>query len=162
MTKAILGLLGLQTVLLLVLTFRIADLERIDSTTRAYAEERTLPLQNNDRAAARPQSVGLSAEEIREIVRSEMALAVSEITVAQSSNSAATPQRQPLIDERQIELMRASVEADLNAMRATGRSTPSEMAALQSKIAKLPPRERKAALDRLTKAINDGYIDAQL
>jgi hypothetical protein len=100
---------------------------------------------------------GLSAEDIRQIIREEIAsLATSNQYAAKSASGPSSSG--PVANEASRHL-KTSLQRDLDSYIARGAINNSEMANLQIKIAHLPAEDRGEILSRLTKALNSGEVD---
>ena len=108
----------------------------------------------------------LSTREIvRQVMREELAsfqddivLAVkTELSIEAEARTATVPtvSNPPPNTE-----LKAEVDRDLYSMISQGSATPSEMAALQSKIAQLPAEQRSEALSEISRAMNEGRLAA--
>jgi hypothetical protein len=167
-TRALFVILAAQTALILFLTLRFAaveerlgDLATSVATTRDEPASRTPDEAVEERSIAARASapIGASPDEIREIVRNEMdALAWRILESKDEKRPAAT---RPAPSPGDVAALNAAVAGELSSFIASGRASPIEMQALQQKIARLPPGERDKALKQLTKAINDGRLDAR-
>lgn len=167
-TRILLAVLAAQTALILYLTVRSISIEaRIGELAEAVAISRaeTPPHARNDGAGERsstsptPAANSASPDEIRAIVRNEMDALAWRILNNQESPRPAPIRPAPKPSD--VAALNAAIASELNSFLANGRATPGEMHALQQKIARLPPGEREKALGELTKAMNDGRLDAR-
>ncbi len=99
-------------------------------------------------------TAGLSAEEVRAIVREELARA-GQAAERQQPADYSLPEVE---SQARLEAFYLEVEAYVGR----GMISDQEMSDLQSQMAGLNPPEQKLALRRLTQAINSGGVDARL
>lgn len=98
----------------------------------------------------------LSGDEIRDILRAELAARPA----ATGAPAAAAAPAAPRADPAQIKRAIAEIDADI-ARASHGRPvTPGELDQIGAKIAELPADERQAAFLRLTRAVNSGELNA--
>ena len=104
-------------------------------------------------------SSGLTPDDIRSIIREELAEASAQNTTDQKA-----PQRSIENSLSVSETADRTLEFDrtINRYIALGAISPGQMADLQNQIARLPPTQRSAALSRLSKAMNEGLLEGQL
>ncbi len=154
-----------QTALLAMLGLRVAaiDLETdqiardVDAARRiAEAPAPQTPIAPARESASSFGAPLLTAEQARAIFREE--LAALDIPAAQSATQAKAPAPAQTSPE-ETRRMAATVAGDINYYKGVGAISPPEMEVLQTKIAKLPLDERRAALTDLAKAMTRGEID---
>ncbi len=185
--KWLIGLSALQVLLLAIFGFRVIAIDmRTDEIAEAADAARlaaqSLVTQSNNRAA-RPvaqTSPALSAatddpasltdegdEALRLIIREELAAwgasgSAAGITgagpqaVTHSALQAAKP-----YDPAQAVIAQSAFDQDFDRYKSRGRITNAEMDQLQAKLAELPPEAQRAALMKLTRAINNGEIEGR-
>jgi hypothetical protein len=161
-TRWLIGLAAAQLVAVGMLALKIGALEsRIEDAIAADAgaagEMRAAP--SPTRAASQATTIG--AEEIRAILREELAahansegsrdrtFAANEAPPTGAS-LAASPPPDPAVA--------SAVRAEFQSHLSRGRISKTDMATLQLNMAKLPPAERTQLLRELTKAMNDGRL----
>lgn len=106
-------------------------------------------------------------EIVRQVVREELARVESDLsvlisdevqrlakTLSQSTIGPAASNPPPNAS------LKAEVDSEIYAMISQGNASPSEMASLQSKIARLPDSQRREALSEISRAMNDGRLAA--
>ncbi len=159
----LLVMLGLHAIKLDMRTDQLVD--SVDTLNRdiQQASPDTAPIQW---AAASSSDGGLTADDIRMIMREEYQAIAGEEGAATPVRSAATssssPQQPaPVYDQRQTVLTQSAIDQEMERLRSMNVVPPADMMSLQAKIAELPPEARRAALIRLTKAINSGEIKGQ-
>ena len=99
----------------------------------------------------------LDETEMRRVIREELAAAAAAPVAAQVSPTSATSES-PATSAAQVELVNRHVDQYLQA----GVISESEMARLQSDIAALDPAARRAAMQRIVRALNSGALDGRL
>jgi len=163
--KLLVALAVIQTAALAFLGFQILGIdERADEIAGTAAAMRAEPAQSAGLAAvSRPADPfgarGATADEIRQIVREEIA-ALRDANPAAAY--AATDDPPDVVVEADAQRLRESVRQDLDAYMRRGKIGEAEMADLQMKIAGLPAEQRREMLRELTKAMNSGGLDARL
>jgi hypothetical protein len=108
-----------------------------------------LPVANNDVQTF--ETAALSEDNIRRIIREELA-AVQETRPAEEP-----PRMPPHLAEQQ----RRAVDRQVDFLIAKGVANETDFAQLQMAAAKLPPDERQAVMNRLTRAMSAGDIDGR-
>ncbi len=96
-------------------------------------------------------TAALSEEDIRRIIREELAAAQERRAVAE------TPRAPQHVAEQQ----RRAVDRQIDFLIAKGVANETDFAQLQMAAAKLPPDERQAVMNRLTRAMSAGDIDGR-
>ena len=97
---------------------------------------------------------------MRRVIREEILAASAAIVPAQSGlarNPAETPPT-PVASPAQVALVNRRVDDYIQ----TGVISESEMVRLQSDIARLDPAARRAAMQKLVRAMNTGALDGRL
>lgn len=111
-------------------------------------------------------SITLSAEDVRHVVRAELALfaAAFESEGNQRGPTSQTQYTQSAVQPDPAETARQVTDVDtaMAGFMFRGRASSAEMADLQAMIARLPPPERDRALLQLNRAMNSGAIDAPM
>lgn len=119
-------------------------------------KERSSLMANNPDTADYRRS-GPSAEEIRQIVRQEIGLAVQRddppLVIEKDRPQVAVRNHQGHAD------LRNELETALAYFESVGEINAGEMAKLEAGLARLPADERKALLRRLARAISSGTIE---
>lgn len=168
MNRILVVLVVIQTVLIGAVILRFGALEaqtaRIEKTLAAEIRA----ADNAPAPAFAPSSArtALSAEEyeaLRAIVREEIDRLAAAIETprggaAEAPRSAQAPAMPPAEQARLYE----EFENELASLRARGALTPGDMAALEQKIARMPPADRTRALSRLSREMSEGTINAKL
>ncbi|MFC2954060.1 hypothetical protein ACFOOP_19140 [Marinicaulis aureus] len=148
-----------QTVLLAALGLKVVaiDMRTDDIAEAVKAQPSQLQTQADPAALSwdNARSASLSGEEMRNILREEIAALE---TLARATSAPAQPVK-PQHTPKQIKTAATAVDREINYFRSRGAIDEVEMASLQAKIAKLPLAERRAALSSLTKAMSKGEID---
>jgi len=119
-------------------------------------------------APASPVSFGSQAgqtcpteAQLRRIVREELAAATATMVAAQGSAPATRPvdaPPAPAASAAEVQRVNQLVDQYIQA----GVISDSEMARLQDEIATLDPTARRAAMQRLVRALNSGALDGRL
>ncbi|MAW80198.1 MAG: hypothetical protein CMI63_08160 [Parvularcula sp.] len=171
--KWLLTLSAIQTVLLAMLGLHALKLDMraddiADSVKRLDMQMAAAP----DAAPAQwtqSSSANVDADNIRAIIREELERIAADGALQNSARPAATAQGSPqsaaapapAYDKTQTLMTQAAIDQDLDRYAKRGAISALEMDQLHAKIAELPPEARRAALIRLTKAINSGEIKGQ-
>jgi hypothetical protein len=100
----------------------------------------------------------LDEAELRRVIREELVAAAAASVPAQGSPASAAGSPAPTASADQVEFVNQQVDEYIRA----GLISDSEMARLQSDIAKLDPAARRAALQKLVRALNTGALDGRL
>ena len=162
------AVLAVQVVLLSTILVRLmgleaelarvaADVDRAASGEPARAA--TLSFQERDQLLAA----------VRDAVRLELAASPQQASASRArppqvaAAEAVQPQRTPeaQVSPSEATQIVADVRRDIQSFSAGGAMTEADFAALQARIASLPPEERSAALSMLSRAISSGEIDAR-
>lgn len=161
MSRWLLILVGLQTVLVLVLVLKVFALEDQLAAFGVFTDEHmdSLP------ASTEPASLAGDAErltegQLRRIVSEEVAAVMSRQKVAASVN-----QPEPQIQEVSAEKYQARLENTMSQLEyyiAQGEISPGDMAQLQVDIARLDEESRSHVLSLLVKAVSTGELDGEL
>jgi hypothetical protein len=96
--------------------------------------------------------------QLRRVVREELMAAAAASVVAQGSPDGAVDSPAPASSQDQIELVNRRVDEYIRA----GVISDSEMTRLQRDIATLDPAARRAAMQKLVRAMNSGALDGRL
>jgi hypothetical protein len=146
-------LVGVQTVLIAALLFKISSLEtRMDAIASPAAPAGDI----RPAAAAAPATTSsITAGDVRAILREELAVLKPEL-----SERAVAPPPSP---QRTAETDRAYLDVQQATRRliAKGSASEAEMAALEMQIAELPAAQRRQALSAISRAISNGTLDAR-
>jgi len=81
--------------------------------------------------------------------------------VQRAASASSAPQQTASYNQGQTLLTQSAIDQDLEIYKKRGSISTIEMDQLHAQIAELPPEARRAALVRLTKAINSGEIKGQ-
>jgi hypothetical protein len=102
----------------------------------------------------------LDEAEMRRIIREELATATAAIVPAQGTPAPGQADNAPapVASPAQVALVNRQLDGYIQA----GVISDSEMARLQSEIGKLDPAARRAAMQRLVRALNSGALDGRL
>lgn len=119
-----------------------------------------------DRVAAQNNSGLFSEARLRQIIRDEAEAVLVSLPAVQRGPSdteteIASGDADEMVDFDHERELRA-VQQSLDYYTQVGRITASEMAQLQSEIAKLRPSERTAMFGRLARALNEGTLEGRL
>ncbi len=184
--KWLIGLGVVQTLLLAVLGLRIIAIDMRTDELAGMAESANLATQSlvtqaNARlsrseaqlAAGFPAPANgevsdpaVADETLRMIIREELAALSApghasggggQQAVTHSTRAAAQA-----YDPSQAIVAQTAFDQDFDRLKNRGRASDAEMAQLQMKIAELPPEAQRAALIKLTRAINNGEIAGRL
>lgn len=158
--RLLIALSIVQAVLLGIIGVRVMVIDARTDKIAAAGTAAAAPLQPAaHRQPAKPFAASsLTADEVRQIIREEIAgisapaAASHAAPVNKSANAYAGT---PSVD------LRNSVQRDLNLYVGRGRVGEAEMVDLQTKIAALPPAERRDMMIKLTKLLNDGQLKGQ-
>lgn len=149
-----------QTLLLALLGLRVMALNaKVDTVSDTSLDvlattARAAPASGGALAPLTYASDGPGADEIRQIIREEIAS-------LPAARAVAGPAERPR-PAKPAPYARAQVERELDAFIARGVIGPADMAGLQVKIARLPESERSAMLSKLAKALSAGDVDGEL
>ncbi len=161
--KSIFIILGLQTALLLFLSYHVISLDQqvnqrvgaAPSTSTSYTPPPVI-------SSATRADEFVRRDDIRAVVREEMDAVADKIIEAMDDRPQVSAQLpETTMDPREVAGLRAEVSGHINSFSGQGIITPSELAALEQSIGRLPPRERIKALMELNRAINNGQIEAR-
>ncbi len=166
----ILAMLALQTCLIIFLTFRVSsvksevdELAILAAITDAQLEQaNTVPaaLVTSPGPSVVSSSAGAGSDEIREIVREELAAVTEQFSLASATTTADRPSAQ-MQNPREVQQLRSNFQNELQTYLSQGTMSAGEFASLEGRIAQLPSGERERALGELSKAINQGRLDAR-
>ncbi len=99
-----------------------------------------------------------SLDDIRFVVREELAYALAELAIASGEVTARAP---ALSEEESLERLYEATST-IDAYTQQGQMSDRDMAGLQQQIAKLNPEHRYKALRYLARAMNSGQLRARL
>jgi len=162
--KFLIALTIAQTAFLGFLGVRVLEIDASVTASAATVSSAQMSEKRNGLSPSAPVIVkGPNAEEIREIIRQELAaLSIDALAVAkQPSQPHASKVREDARSAADSARLQASLQQDLDYHIGRGRMQSSDLAALELKMARLPARERTQALRRLAKAMNSGDLEAQ-
>lgn len=172
--KWLLSLAAIQTVLLAMLGLHALKLDmRADDIAESVERLNMQLAAAPDAAPAQwPQSssANVDADNIRAIIREELERIAADGAIQNGARPAAaakssSPQPAsapaPAYDKTQTLMTQTAIDQDLDRYAKRGAISALEMDQLHAKIAELPPEARRAALIRLTKAMNSGEIKGQ-
>lgn len=146
-------LVGVQTILVAALLFKMADVEKrlasAPSSPELVAEAR--PITSTSPAGAS----GLTESEIRAILRDEL----SSLTSALADRAPAPPSSPPRTAQSDRAFL--DVQQETRRLIAKGSATEAELAALEMQIAELPAEQRRQALSAISRAVSNGTLDAR-
>jgi len=113
-------------------------------------------------APANPAVVAncLDEAEIRRVIREELAVAAAAMVPAQAPSTPGPADVPPAPVSPPEQVARVNLLVDQYIQ--TGVISDAEMARLQSQIAKLDPAARRAAMQRIVRAMNSGALDGRL
>lgn len=185
--KWLIGLSAVQLVLLVIIGLRMIAIDMRTDEIADTAEAAKLAAQSlaNQPNARAPQPIaqlspatpatadgtesGAASDDaaLRQIIREELAAWAASGRAAntgggqQAVTNAAREAAKPY-DPAQAVIAQSAFDQDFDRYKARGRIDNTEMMELHAKIAELPPEAQRAALIKLTRAINNGEIDGQL
>ena len=111
-------------------------------------------------------NIAPSSDDIRTIIREELAqLTMSGTSLQIQDNTAtrsASDERANALSAAEHAHLGAELEQSFGLYIGQGRISEVEMITLQQKIARLPLAQRRAALSRLTTALNNGELEGNL
>ena len=160
--KILTALVVVQLAVLLALFMRVILLEN-DIAAARNAPQSTPSIESSapsetDRTIT---VTGLpNAERIREIIREELALQLSDLSTAASDSEASAVDS--VYAGAEYEYRRESVVQSIDYYVSAGRITEIEMADLQQQIASLGPEDRREMFRQLVRALNNGELDGRL
>lgn len=150
-----LGFFGLRV---LAIDDRTAELAM--QPAAANDNEAAAAAENPARFAPTAARGGLTADDVRQIIREEFAaLSLPSTSPDGTTSTTTTPTRVRTADSVYLESM---VQQDLQNYIIRGSINEAEMVDLQMKIARLPPEDRTEALIALTKALSSGDLEGRL
>lgn len=165
--KFLLGIIAVQALGITALGFQLQGVRQDVQATQEIIANKTLHSASNDDSIV--QTSGLSAEEIRAIIRSENTTLVRATLVAERVNEqghrASRPDimpPSPVVDRQKVEDLNTDIDRLLSRMSAADVAAPRDVNALLGNIAKLPPEERARALGKFNRALNSGTVAAAL
>jgi hypothetical protein len=185
--KWLIGLLAVQTLLLAIVGLRVIAIdmrtdEIAETADAARLAAQSLVTQAGVRAA-RPltqispalpaaaddlrSQTGEGDEALRLIIREELAAWGASARAAatgggQQAVTNATQEAAKPYDPAQAVIAQSAFDQEFDRYKASGRISNAEMMELHAKIAELPPDAQRAALIKLTRAINNGEIAGNL
>jgi len=170
--KWLVPLSAFQTLLLVMLGLHAIKLDMRTDQLVESVDTLNKDLQQTSPAAApiewaEAATVGanLTADDIRMIIREEYQTIAAEdgavAPVQRAASASPAPQQTASYNQGQTLLTQSAIDQDLEIYKKRGSISTIEMDQLHAQIAELPPEARRAALVRLTKAINSGEIKGQ-
>lgn len=162
--RTLLALSVFQALLLALIGLRVLA---VDSRTDELSEKIAsisagAPAPGPSRTAAfseAPAQAGPGADEIRQIIREEIAaLSPQDGEPAPARRAEPAPRNYSSAD---VQFMKEQIRQDIADYSRQGSMGEAEMADLQLKIARLPPDERKEMMSQLVRAVNSGELDAR-
>ena len=157
--------LFVQTILLVWLAFKLTGLQnQVTNLTPVNTAQKQS--QNSQAIQAEPQPLsvsGLTASEVRAVIRSELDLFVDDILVPyqQGLPNAEPRSTEPKYKDGELETIQNAVNTQLSLLQTGSGNSPVEIARLEQNIARLPKGEREAAVRQLFKAINQNKVDVK-
>ncbi len=167
----LLAMIGLRMIAIHMRTDEIADTAeaaKLAAQSAAAKQGSARPQPALQAGGAIPNTDILPADDnetLRQIIREELAAWNSGGTAARSgrqqsaSGSAASPE--PNYDPAKVIIAQSAFDQEFDRYKSRGVINTREMDELHAKIAQLPPDQQRAALIKLTRAINNGEIDGQ-
>jgi hypothetical protein len=158
--RLLIALAIIQSVLLGVIGVKVMALDaRTEKLARTPAAATFQP-EATTKSPTVAASGGLGAEDLRQVVREEIAVLLQD----KASQAAYVADNAPhaAISSAEVSNQKAAVARDIDLYMTQGRIDEVEMVELQEKIGRLPPAERHEMLSRLTKALNSGKLKGQL
>ncbi len=162
--KSIFIILGLQTALLLFLSYRVISLDQqvnqpVNTASSTTSTSYTPPPVISSASRA---NEFVRRDDIRAVMREEMDAIADKIIEALDDRPQEEAQMlATAMDPRELAGLKASVSGQINSFFGQGIITPTQLGALEQSISRLPPRERIKALGELNRAINNGQIEAR-
>ena len=164
--KYLAALIVAQTTIIVAFAFQMsalkAELGALALSANTALQETTahFSASNEQKPVSSPKqtNLALNGDQIRLIIRDEIKQSMQPATRANETAPQAQSAQQLATQAR----ARQEFEQSFNQFVALGEIDAPEMAALQMKIARLPPQDRTRALTRLTKAMNAGDLKGAL
>ena len=153
----LIALSAFQSILLfnLIGSVNLLSDEKSDATnipTEQRASQSVSEFESTSTANLSAQKELITQSQIREIIRQELSGFSNQ---NQYANNVTT---QPKIDYPNNQVSREIVDSEINALKAQGAISQSDIETFNVRIATLAPKERTRALSRLAKAINNGEL----
>jgi hypothetical protein len=164
--RVLTALSALQIAVLIVLIFRLVSLEDIIESLEVAALHTTetgatpQPSAAN-RSRTAPAATSVDEEQLRRIIREELATISMRNSAADPTIDAGSPEQRS-DEDIDHEERRASVDSKIDHYIAQGAISESEMSDLQQEIAGLDEAGRRQALRKLVKALNSGQLEGHL
>lgn len=161
--KILVGLVSMQTVMLVLLFMKVDALE----TRESDSGEPVIQVKENPFVAAEPgqgevvaANAGLDSRQLRQVLREELrGLARSDELLARTSMRESET---PVYDETEMQYRRELVLEELNLLKQQVDVSSGELDSLLGEIAKLDPETRTRMLKEVTLAVNRGEINGRL
>ena len=161
--KLIIGIMSVQTVMVLVLTYVVFNLEARTGQLAYEIAAARISSQSSSNAVQTHNvhsAVGLNENDTRRIIREEMNV-LAERLVSDGLNLQTSEQPKPAISRNEIVGIHAEAATQIRSMTSFGVAKPQDIAKFESTIVSLPAKEREAAMREFMKAINQGNIQAK-
>ena len=164
--RLLVALSVVQALLLILFGVRLfaldARLHEFTNSTVAMQVEATHAAKAPRVSAAIPQG-GLSVDEIRQVIREELAASGERQPQPsyQASVSAPPVQSNPP-SSADTEMLAKQLGQDLDYLVSKGSISEAEMSEFQQRMARLPPEQRAQMRRKLTKAISSGDVEGRL
>lgn len=164
--KLISLLVLVQLVLVLLLWMKLESYEaRIDELAQSAAPiNNGEPVSITDTEASQDNSMagkaGLDNQQLRLIIREELAAALSYRELA--ANNTTPAMEPPVYDELEMQYQRQLVLEELDALKGQAEVTGVELDKLMADIARLKPESRVEMIKKLNQALNRGEIKGNL
>jgi len=163
--KLLMSLIIVQMIVLVVFTF--ATIQLVKSVEKMNASMAELPVAQEDRNVAEVvtnsdvQTEPLTQQDIRVIFREELqSLNPSLRSESNQDQNGSNSQPEDLQTNTIANTMSLqSVISQIGTLSSSGDVSKSELAQLETNIARLPPEQRKKALAELNRAVNSGRLN---
>jgi len=150
-------LVGVQTVIVAALFLKTSDLERrLEAAATAPVAEASVIA-----PTAFADSAALSGNDVRAIIRDELAPLRTALSDIENSRGAPAPQAASPQRSAQTDRLYTDVQQEMRRLIAKGAASETEMAALESRIAELPAEQRAQAFSQISRAVSNGSLKAR-
>lgn len=162
-SKLIVGILAVQTAMIILLTYVVFTLEsRTGELAYEIAAARlsSQPSPNSDHPNNIVPTAGLNASDARQIIREELNILAEGLGSTERHRNI-NGRSKPPISEEEIVGIHAEAATQIRSMASFGLARPQDIAKFEDTIVNLPAKEREAAMREFMKAINQGDIQAK-
>ena len=169
-SKLLWSFLGFQTLIILFFAFQInllntqiqslsastASADKNQATLASISDTRTIDYPDLYEASNSPTIM-----EIRAVIAEELQNIKPYKSIQANNSESTSTLTEPAPSKRIIEQMSEEVSDMIIALHGQHVVAPSDMASVELAIVKLPPTERREALNQLFKAVNNGQINTR-